>query len=94
MSVGRVFSIEEFSVFDGPGIRTSVFLLGCPLRCEWCHNPEGQSFENRILRSPIGCIECGACTAAAVVINGEMRFTEESFLWLQSRPALTSFAIA
>lgn len=38
---GRVFSIEEFAVNDGPGIRTTVFLKGCPLRCAWCHNPEG-----------------------------------------------------
>ncbi len=45
MSEGTVFSIEEFAVHDGPGIRTTVFLKGCPLRCTWCHNPEGQSFE-------------------------------------------------
>lgn len=43
MGVGRVFSIEEFAVNDGPGIRTTIFLKGCPLRCAWCHNPEGQS---------------------------------------------------
>ena len=40
---GRIFDIQKFSVHDGPGIRTSVFMKGCPLRCEWCHNPEGQS---------------------------------------------------
>lgn len=43
MSEGILFSIEEFAVNDGPGIRTTVFLKGCPLRCMWCHNPEGQS---------------------------------------------------
>lgn len=42
MSSGIVFSIEEFAVNDGPGIRTTIFLKGCPLRCMWCHNPEGQ----------------------------------------------------
>lgn len=42
---GTVFDIQEFSVNDGPGIRVTVFLKGCPLRCRWCHNPEGQSFE-------------------------------------------------
>ena len=42
---GRLFSIEEFAVNDGPGIRTTVFLKGCPLRCAWCHNPEGWSPE-------------------------------------------------
>ena len=73
-----VFSIEEFSVFDGPGIRTSVFFMGCPLRCEWCHNPEGQSFKNRIVRSPNGCIGCQSCVKNAQVINGEAQFTERS----------------
>ncbi len=58
---GRIFSIEEFSTFDGPGARCTVFLKGCPLRCQWCHNPEGQSFQSQILRSPNGCIGCGTC---------------------------------
>ena len=78
MSQSLIFSIEEFSVFDGPGIRTSVFLKGCPLKCEWCHNPEGQSFANEILRSPNGCIKCGACSAHATCIDGTLSFTEES----------------
>lgn len=58
---GTVFSIEEFSTFDGPGIRTTVFLKGCPLRCIWCHNPEGQRHDPELLRSPNGCLACGAC---------------------------------
>ena len=78
MSRGLVFSIEEFSVFDGPGIRTSVFLKGCPLRCEWCHNPEGQSFENGIVRSPNGCIGCGNCERHAERCGNRLRFTEKS----------------
>ena len=41
---GRVFEIREFTLHDGPGVRTTVFFKGCPLRCAWCHNPEGQSF--------------------------------------------------
>lgn len=69
-----VFSIEEFSTFDGPGIRTTVFLKGCPLKCQWCHNPEGQSFENQILKSPNGCAGCGNCVKAAA--NG--KYTEKS----------------
>ena len=42
MQQGTIFSIEEFAVNDGPGIRTTLFLKGCPLRCAWCHNPEGK----------------------------------------------------
>ena len=59
---GTIFSIEEFSTFDGPGVRCTVFLKGCPLRCQWCHNPEGQLFQPQILRSPNGCIQCGSCS--------------------------------
>ena len=59
--IGRVFSIEEFSIYDGPGIRTTVFFKGCPLKCTWCHSPEGQSFEKEILKSPNGCLECKCC---------------------------------
>ena len=73
-----VFSIEEFSVFDGPGIRMSVFLMGCPMRCEWCHNPEGQGFENFILRSPNGCIKCGNCLRFAANADGRTVYTEDS----------------
>lgn len=75
---GCIFSIEEFSVYDGPGIRTTVFLKGCPLRCTWCHNPEGQTEEPQIVRSPNGCIGCNNCVKAAVKQNGRLVFTEES----------------
>lgn len=47
---GTVFSIEEFAINDGPGIRTTVFLKGCPLRCEWCHNPEGLSPKPQLMK--------------------------------------------
>lgn len=47
---GRVFEIREFTLHDGPGVRTTAFLKGCPLRCAWCHNPEGQSFEKETMR--------------------------------------------
>ena len=49
MKSGTIFSIEEFAVHDGPGIRTAVFLKGCPLRCTWCHNPEGQRFGSELM---------------------------------------------
>jgi len=51
---GIVFSISEASLHDGPGLRTAVFLKGCPLRCRWCHSPEGQSPEPEYLHSPAG----------------------------------------
>lgn len=75
---GIVFAIEEFSVYDGPGIRTTVFLKGCPLRCSWCHNPEGQEFEPVIVRIPNGCIGCNACLRSAVRRGETVVFTEES----------------
>ena len=54
MTSGIVFDIKEFTVHDGPGIRTTVFLKGCPLACMWCHNPESQSMQPQIIRSPSG----------------------------------------
>ena len=60
---GHVFNIQKFSIHDGPGIRTTVFLKGCPLRCKWCHNPEGLSRETEIEFEPTRCIMCMACAA-------------------------------
>ena len=51
---GRIFEIREFTLHDGPGIRTTVFLKGCPLRCVWCHNPQGLRFEIETLRRKDG----------------------------------------
>ena len=78
MLTGRIFSVEEFATFDGPGIRMTVFLKGCPLRCTWCHNPEGQSFPMEFLRSPNGCTGCGACLDAGQRERGTRCLTEAS----------------
>lgn len=75
---GRIFSIEEFSVFDGDGVRETVFLKGCPLRCDWCHSPEGQSFNAEIVRSPNGCLGCGKCLDAGERASGKRTLTRES----------------
>lgn len=61
---GLVFNIMRFSLHDGPGIRTTVFLKGCPLRCWWCHNPEGQRMEPELTRFAERCIRCGDCVRA------------------------------
>lgn len=58
---GLLFDIKEMAVYDGPGIRTTVFLKGCPLRCSWCHNPEGISPHPQLMVSKASCIDCGAC---------------------------------
>lgn len=59
--IGTVFDIQRFSIHDGPGIRTTVFLKGCPLRCGWCHNPESLDGNPEISFIPEKCVGCGFC---------------------------------
>jgi pyruvate formate lyase activating enzyme len=61
---GRIFDIQPFSLHDGPGTRTTVFLQGCNLCCGWCHNPESQPIGGALLYYPARCIGCGACAKA------------------------------
>ncbi|MGE5222061.1 MAG: glycyl-radical enzyme activating protein [Omnitrophica WOR_2 bacterium] len=58
---GTIFNIQRFSIHDGPGIRTTVFLKGCNLRCFWCHNPESALMQPQIQFFPGKCIACGSC---------------------------------
>ncbi len=64
MQSGLVFNIQKYSVHDGPGIRTTVFLKGCPLHCPWCHNPEGISRRRELVVLENRCIGCGQCRLA------------------------------
>ncbi|MBI4532045.1 MAG: glycyl-radical enzyme activating protein [Candidatus Latescibacteria bacterium] len=61
---GIVFNIQRFSIHDGPGIRTTIFLKGCSLHCFWCHNPEGIRLRPEIQFFPSRCINCGVCLDA------------------------------
>ena len=70
MKEGRIFEIREFTLHDGPGVRTTVFFKGCPLRCAWCHNPEGQSFDIETMSRKDGTlIQCGRDWDAAALAD-------------------------
>jgi pyruvate formate lyase activating enzyme len=79
---GVVFDIQRFSIHDGPGIRTTVFLKGCPLRCLWCSNPESQDFFPNLMARDMNCRACGACAEGCP--EGAIRFSQEEgrkILW-------------
>jgi len=75
---GLVFNIQRFSIHDGPGIRTTVFLKGCPLSCWWCHNPEGISAFPELMYSRYKCIGCKSCVASCP--NRALTFNDKLYL--------------
>lgn len=82
MTNGIVFNIQRFSIHDGPGIRTTVFLKGCSLHCFWCHNPEGIAIKPQIQFFPERCIHCGECivvcpNGANIIENDQTVFLRE-----------------
>lgn len=83
MPEGMIFNIQRFSIHDGPGIRTTVFLKGCSLRCFWCHNPEGIHRTPEIQFFPGRCIGDGEC--AKVCPQGAMQFIKGKRLYRRDR---------
>ncbi len=82
MMQGTVFEIKRFAVHDGEGIRTTVFFKGCPLKCVWCHNPEGINLKPQVAYYNEKCIGCGECVAicpnkAHKLKNGVHTFNRE-----------------
>lgn len=76
---GLIFNIQHFSVHDGPGIRTTVFLKGCPLKCKWCANPESQSFESELAWTKGQCIGCQSCVRELKCV--QCRFGSSGLDW-------------
>ena len=79
---GTIFDIQRYSIHDGPGIRTTVFLKGCPLQCVWCSNPESQSKNPEIMLERSRCTQCGRCVEvcphkATVRFDGEIKLLRE-----------------
>lgn len=81
MNTANIFNIQKFSVHDGPGIRTTVFFKGCPLKCMWCHNPESQNINTQILYDKDKCVLCGTCEKIcpkrAIKIENNILTTDE-----------------
>ena len=70
MHTAPVVNVQRFSLHDGPGVRTTVFFKGCPLKCLWCHNPESQSFQPEVMFFPERCAHCGRCREACPELDG------------------------
>ncbi len=100
MTSGIIFDIKEFAIHDGPGIRTTVFLKGCPLSCMWCHNPEGQSKLPQVMRSRSGERRVGKGYTAmelAGILNAQadiLRFNEGGVTFSGGEPLMQAGFVA
>jgi pyruvate formate lyase activating enzyme len=100
MTTGIIFDIKEFTVHDGPGIRTTVFMKGCPLSCMWCHNPEGQSMAPQVVHSAAGERLAGqryAATDLAELLNRQadiLRASEGGITFSGGEPLLQAEFVA
>ena len=79
-----IFDIQRFCVYDGPGIRTTVFFKGCNMHCAWCHNPESFSTDAELLFRHEKCTSCGACTAVCPNGAHEIKADGTQFLTVQN----------
>ena len=100
MTTGIVFDIKEFTIHDGPGIRTTVFIKGCPLSCMWCHNPEGLSRRPQVIHSPAGARMAGqeyTATVLAALLNQQadiLRANEGGVTFSGGEPLLQAEFVA
>lgn len=92
MVKGMIFDIKRFAVHDGPGIRTSVFLKGCPLSCSWCHNPEGVTSEVELWYNENRCMQCGQCVLACDFQALQARENESPFIQIDRQRCQGSYA--
>ncbi len=95
---GQIFNIQKFSIHDGPGIRTTVFLKGCSMRCAWCHNPESMATHPEIVFFPSKCIGChrcfDACPTGALRLDDGQRVYDRGACRLCGRCADACYAEA
>lgn len=82
-NLGIIFDIQRFSIHDGPGIRTTIFLKGCTLNCFWCHNPEGIKYKPEVLFYSNKCIFCGECILRCT--HSAHKIDESNHIYIKER---------
>ena len=87
---GKVFDIRRFSTHDGDGIRTTVFLKGCPLKCVWCQNPEGISIRKRPIYFENRCMHCKTCIAKSKNQALRWKMTRYTFIQTEMKTGIPS----